>query len=554
MLQTHGLGEIPPQTKAIAKAAFPKGSLVMILRDELGVVYADEQFRDLFPERGQPAESPARLALVIILQFVEGLTDRQAADAVRGRLDWKYALGLELTDPGFDYSILSEFRTRLIAGAAEERLLSALVTVFKERGLLKAGGRQRTDSTHVLAAIRQLNRYELVGECMRNTLNQLAQIAPEWLLGVASIGWHERYGRRFDSFHLPNSREKRQALAQQIGADGYWLMAHTFALDAPASVRSLPCIEVLRQIWVQQYCMAATGSEIRLCMRDSGDLPPAEKRIHSPYDVDARYARHNDIEWVGYRTHLTETCDVDTPIHLITQVETVLAPIQDVQVTETIHADLTQQDLKPKEHFVDAAYVSANLLAKATHEDGIELIGPVTKLQDVSWQAKERTGYDLSRFNIDWNAKVAICPQDQSSIKWVDNCKDSTGNAVIHVTFATATCATCSARSACTRSQHGGRTMQLRPQEQHETLQKARAEQITSDFKSRYRSRLGIEGTISQAVRAFELRETRYLGLAKTHLQAVALAAAIDLCRFWDYLHVTGLGQVKISPFAALTA
>jgi transposase len=504
----------------------------MALRDELGVVYTDEQFRDLFPERGQPAESPARLALVIVLQYVKGLTDRQAADAVRGRIDWKYALGLELTDPGFDYSILSEFRARLIAGAAEERLLTTLLTVLKERGRLKAGGRQRTDSTHVLAAIRQLNRYELVGECLRNALNQLAQTAPEWLLGVVSVGWHERYGRRFDSFHLPDSREIRQALAQQIGADGYWLMAHAFALDAPASVRSMSCIEILRQIWVQ----------------------PAEKRIRSPDDVDARYARHNDIEWVGYRTHLTETCDIDAPIHLITQVETVLAPVQDVEVSEIMHADLAQKDLKPKEHFVDAAYVSANLLAKATHEEGIELIGPVTKLQDVSWQTREQTGYDLSRFNINWEAKVVTCPQDRSSVKWVENCKDSTGNAVIHVTFAAVTCSTCSARSACTRSQHGGRTMPLRPQEQHEALQQVRAEQTTSAFKRRYRSQLGIEGTISQAVRAFELRETRYLGLAKTHLQAVAEATAIDLCRFWDYLRGTGLGQVKTSPFAALTA
>jgi transposase len=554
MLQTHGLREIPPQTRAVAKAAFPKGSLVMALRDELGTVYNDEQFHDLFPERGRPAESPARLALVIVLQYIEGLTDRQAADAVRGRLDWKYALGLELTDPGFDYSILSEFRARLVAGAAEERLLSTLVSILKARGLLKAGGCQRTDSTHVLAAIRQLNRYELVGECLRHALNQLAQIAPEWLLAVIPVDWHERYGRRFDSFHLPDSRQKRQALAQQIGADGYWLMAHAFALNAPALVRSLSCIEVLRQIWVQQYYLDTSESAIRVCMRNGDDLPPAEKRILSPYDVDARYARHDDIEWVGYRTHLTETCDVDAPIHLITQVETVLAPVQDVEVTEIIHADLAQQDLKPKQHFVDAAYVSANLLAKAKQEDGIELIGPVTKLQDVSWQAREQTGYDLSRFNIDWEAKVVTCPQDQSSVKWIDNCKDSTGNAVIHVTFAAATCATCSARSACTRSQHGGRSMQLRPQEQHEALQQARAEQTTSAFKRKYRSRLGIEGTISQAVRAFELRETRYIGLAKTHLQAVALAAAIDLCRFWDYLSDTGLGQVKTSPFAALTA
>jgi transposase len=552
MLQAHGLREIPAETKKVAQAAFPNGSLVMAMRDELGTVYTDEQFQDLFPERGQPAESPSLLAFVLVLQFAEGLTDRQAADAVRGRIDWKYALGLDLTDPGFDFSILSEFRARLLDGAAEERLLTLLLKLFQERGLLKAGGRQRTDSTHVLAAIRQLNRLELVGETMRSALNQLAHIAPDWLRNLAAAEWYERYGRRFDSFHLPDTREKRHALVQQIGEDGYQLMTHAFAPDAPAPVRTAESLEVLRQIWLQQFYLDASNSQPGPHLRDPQDLPPAEKRIRSPYDLDARYARHNEHEWVGYRTHLTETCDAEAPVHLITQVETVLAPVQDVEVTETIHAHLADHGLTPKEHYVDAAYLSANLLAQASRLDAIEMIGPVTKLQDVSWQAREKTGYDISQFQIDWDAKRVVCPQGQSSFKWVENVKDRTGNLAIHVAFPAATCQTCSARTLCTRSKQAGRNMQLRPRAQHEALQHARAEQQSDTFGPKYRPRLGIEGTISQAVRAFELRETRYMGLAKTHLQAIALVVAINLFRFYDYLCGTGLVHTRTPPLVAL--
>jgi transposase len=552
MLETRSLREIPAETKKVAQAAFPNGNLVMKMRDELGRLYADEQFQDLFPERGQPAESPALLAFVVVLQFAEGLTDRQAADAVRARIDWKYALGLDLTDPGFHYSILSEFRARLVAEGAEARLLNLLLERFKQRSLLKAGGRQRTDSTHVLAAIRQLNRLELVGETMRWALNDLAQVAPDWLRGLAAEDWFERYGRRFDSFHLPNTRDKRHALAQQIGRDGYQLMTRAFAPEVPEAVRGAPALEILRRIWVQQFYLDASDPEPKLRMREPKDLPAAEQRIRSPYDLDARYARHNEFEWVGYRTHLTETCDPEAPLHLITQVETVLAPVQDVEVSATIQADLTAQGLKPKEHYVDAAYLSANLLVQAKREDGIEMIGPITKLQDVSWQAKAKTGYDLSHFQIEWEAQRVVCPQGQASTKWIENVKDRTGNAVIHVVFPTAICQACSARALCTRSQSAGRHMQLRPQAQHEALQQARAEQATEGFAEKYRPRLGIEGTISQAVRAFELRKTRYLGLAKTHLQGVALAAGINLHRFYDYLCGTGLGQVKPSPFVTL--
>jgi len=146
-LHPHPIDPIPDETTRVARAAFLKGNAYMRMRNELGVFYHDEAFAALFPARGQPAESPWRLALILVMQFAEGLSDRQTALAVRSRIDWKYALSLELTDPGFDYSILSEFRDRLIAGNAEQVLLERMLACFKEQGLLTARGRQRTDSS-----------------------------------------------------------------------------------------------------------------------------------------------------------------------------------------------------------------------------------------------------------------------------------------------------------------------------------------------------------------------------------------------------------------------
>jgi transposase len=278
-------------------------------------------------------------------------------------------------------------------------------------------------------------------------------------------------------------------------------------------------------------------------VREPGNLPPAERCICSPYDLNARYARHNAQVWVGYRTHLTESCDADAQMHVITQVETVLAPTQDVEVVTTIHADLAAQGLKPQQHYVDAAYLSAELLVSTAQQEAIELIGPVTKLQNVSWQAKEQTGYDTAQFQIDWDAKQATCPQGQTSVKWYDNVPDRHGNAAIQINFAAAACQACTARPACTHRAKGGRTIRVRPQVQYEALRHARSEQTTEALAQKYRPRLGIEGTISQAVRAFELRATRYCSLAKTHVQSVALAAAINVCRFADYLAAPGLSR-----------
>ncbi|MEM8505629.1 MAG: transposase [Cyanobacteria bacterium P01_D01_bin.1] len=173
------IGSVPEQTALVAKAAFSKGNPYLTLRDELGSVFEDSDFEELFATVGQQSLQPWRTALVTILQFRENLSDRQAADAVRSRIDWKYLLGLELTDEGFSHSVLSEFRKRLIDNGQEQLLLDKLLLRCKERGLLKKRGQQRTDATRVLASIRKLNRLELVGETMRAALNELATVAPD---------------------------------------------------------------------------------------------------------------------------------------------------------------------------------------------------------------------------------------------------------------------------------------------------------------------------------------------------------------------------------------
>ena len=215
---------IPEETVRVAHAAFPKGTMCMQMRDTLGLLYENDQFAALFSSTGQPADAPARLALVLVLQFAEGLSDRQAADAVRGRIDWKYALALELTDPGFEASVLSEFRTRLMQGGAEHLLLEPLLRLLEAHDLLKARGTQRTDSPHLLAAMRTLNRLELVGETMRYALNRLAVAAPAWLQAHLHPAWDERYGHRVENYRLPKTDAERQQFAAIIGADGFTLL------------------------------------------------------------------------------------------------------------------------------------------------------------------------------------------------------------------------------------------------------------------------------------------------------------------------------------------
>ena len=544
-LQPHVVYLIPEETARVARAAFPKGNVYMRMRDTLGMVYDDQTFAALFPPQGQPAESPFRLALTTVFQFAENLSDRQTADAVRGRLDWKYALGLELTDPGFDASVLSEFRARLIAGGAEHLLLDTMLTLFREQGLLKVRGKQRTDSTHVLAAIRRLNRLECIGTTLRHALNTLAVVASEWLRAQVTAEWYERYSPRFEAYRLPKSESEREALAAQVGTDGFQLLRAIYAPTAPAWLREVPAVEILRQVWLQQF-YAPTE---RVQWRAAEDLPPASLLINSPFDPEARYSKKREISWVGYKVHLTESCDADLP-HLLTHVATTVAPTHDGTMTATIHADLAAADRLPQEHLVDEGYMDATVLVESQQAYGVDLVGPVAR--DGSWQAADSGGYDATHFQLDWDRQQAQCPQGKTSREWKATV-DTHGNPCLQIAFDRRDCGPCPVRACCTRSKAAGRTLRIRPsQAQFEALQAGRARQQTPEFKVRYRTRAGVEGTIAQGVERSGLRRSRYRGQAKTHLQNVITAAALNLVRVGAWLAEIPHAKTRPSQFARL--
>lgn len=546
-LQIEEEYKVPAETVRVAQAIYPEGNLYMRLYDTFGTLFVDQDFVSLYAADGQPAFSPVRLALVSILQYMEGLTDRQAADAVRTRIDWKYLLCLELTDRGFHHSILSEFRRRLLAGSLEQMILDKLLSHCREQGLLKVRGQQRTDSTHVLGAIRATTRLESVGETLRAGLNALAIAAPAWMRLHSHPDWVKRYGPRIEEYRLPTSKAERRTYAETVGADGLQLLNAIYASDDAPWLRQIPAVETLRQVWVQNFTWTGEG---RLRWRSENEIPPASRYISSPYDSAARYSRKGTTSWTGYKVHLTETCDADAP-HLIMHVETTPAPIADDAVTPLVHKALQDKDLLPATHIVDTGYVDAKLLVDSQTDYGVDLVGPTR--HDYHWQAQQGQGFAAHDFHIDWPHQQATCPGGHTSRSW-SSAVDKWSNEVIKIKFASRDCRPCPLRSQCTRAKAARRTLTIRPQAQHLALQTARARETTADFKQLYAHRAGIEGTISQGVRAFNMRRTRYRGLAKTHLQHILTATAINVSRMLRWLEGEPFAQTRQSAFVRLCA
>ena len=542
-LQPEALGAIPEDTARTARKAFPQGNIYLRLRDEFGTIYHDEDFAHLFSKTGQPALSPWRLALVTIIQFRENLTDRQASDAVRARIDLKYLLGLELTDPGFDYSVLSEFRQRLLSGQAEQLLLDKVLSIFKDKGWLKARGKQRTDSTHVLASVRVLNRLELVAETLRAALNELATEAPDWVRGVAQTEWFKRYSRRFEEYRLPKGAKAKDALAFLIAEDGFTLMAALDAKNTPEGLADLPSVTTLRLAWSRHFAL----EEGKPRWQTAKEMFESEGRLESPFDPEARFSQKAGVQWVGYKLHLTETCD-DDDVHLISDVRTTPSVTQDVACTDAIQDSLVSKGIPPAEHFLDAGYVDAELLC-SSKDKGMTLVGPPRK--DKSWQHRTPGGYDHSKFAIDWDNQQVTCPHGKQSRSWKPRA-NRLGHPCITVYVRQEDCSACPSKMLCTKGKARG--LQFHPRERHQALQAAREFLETDSGRVAYSRRAGIEGTLSQGIRSFGLRKSRYRGLAKTSLQHVATAAAVNLSRAFDWLEEVPRAKTRTSRLAALAA
>src|SRR5450631_1489609 len=449
--------------------------LAVAIRDRLGQWLADEDFAAAFGVRGKPGWSPSRLALVTVLQRAEKLTDRLAAEAVRTRIDWKYLLGLAVDDPGFDHTVLSEFRAKVAQAGLEQVTLDALLARLAADGLVKAGGKQRTDSTHVVAAVAALNRLELAGESVRAAVEALATAHPDWLAQRICVSdWTARYGTPMTASRPPASQARQAELAITYARDGYALLEAVHDKTAPTWLRELPAVDVLRQVLLQNYTrtITADGREVikRRQKEPEGDgLPPGHTRIASPYDTAARWGVKRDTFWLGYKLHVSETCD-DQPRcgcpgvdpgeggtgrgghdkdcaapafpNLITHVATTDATVTDNQMTPVIDDALAGKALAPGRHYLDSGYLSAALVVSEAARQGIALIGPL--LADTSAQSRAGNGYARADFAVDYDATTVTCPQGSTSASWTPCTQNGKDAIVVH--FSCADCGPCPAR------------------------------------------------------------------------------------------------------------
>ena len=576
-MQSAPWPEPDPQVAAAIEAMYgarktPRPLAVQI-RDRLGQWLDDEAFAAAFGTRGKPGWSPSRLALVTVLQRAEKLTDRQAADAVRMRLDWKYLLGLPAGDPGFDHSVLPEFRGKVAGAGLEQVVLDALLECLAADGLVKAGGRQRTDSTHVIAAVAALNRLELAGESVRAALEALTAAHPDWLAQRICVpDFARRYGTPITSWWPPASQAKRDELAIAYARDGYALLEAVCGSTAPGWLREIPAIEVLRRVLVQNYTrtITADGREVikRREKEPEGDgLPPGHIRIASPYDTDARWGVKREEFWLGCKLHVTETCEDAPPCdcgpagdrghgkgcahlvfpNLITNVATTDATVTDNQMTGAIHDDLAGKNLAPARHYLDSGYLSAAVVVPALTTWGIALIGPL--LADTSAQARAGHGYARADFTVDYDTKTVTCPQGKTSSSW--NPCTQRGKDAIVACFSVGDCGPCPARPQCTTSGKKRRQLTILPRDLADAQAAGRAAGTTTGFRADYARRAGVEGTMHQAA-SHGARRACYRGLPKTRLDHVYMATALNLLRLEAFWNGTPLDRQRTSHLARL--
>lgn len=504
---------IPPETKALVGAMLDEDTVYRFVGDVLFEQFHDEDFADLYPKDGQPALSPVLLSFVTIFQALEDLSDRKTVYGLRFRFDWKYALHLPPEYKGFDHTVLSEFRQRLLKYGAESRIFNAIFAQLKQLGFYKQRGIQRTDSLSIYTHHRRLKRIELYVETMRTVIKELLHRAPDWTRATLPTDWEERYAKRCKAERL--SDDERASLSVTVGDDGQWLLDRLQQEDA-TDLRELRAVSTLRDVWAVHY-ERGLDSHLRWTERPTSG---GTETVETPHDPDAHWATKRGQDWVGYKLQVTETDDPDGP-HLITDIAITPAAASDMRALDAIRDRQAEQKTLPGQRFVDSGYVSGENI-KDGRTVGEDLIGPIRTT--VTPQSKLPDGFSHADFLIDFEAKLVTCPNGQTAPI------ERSGVQGTQATFRATICADCPLRARCCTGKKEGRTLRFGPH--YQETQAARKRQLTDDFKQRYRAhRGGVEGCLSALVRGQGMRTTRYDGQTKNHLRALFVGAAVNLAR-----------------------
>lgn len=543
MIPRKKLGPVPPETAMAARSCFKRRPNIYVqFADTFGELFDFSDFSEAYSQRGQSAAHPVRLLLLLMVAYLEGLSDRQVAEALTCRIDLKYLLALPLDHPGYDFSVLSEMRRRLLEGNLEALLLEKILQFAEERGLLSSS-RQRTDSTTILAAARRLSRLELVIETLTHTLDVLSSVSPKLVSSVAR-GFEQlrAYEVSGFQFRLPKKETEQVKLAESVGRDGMRLLNAIDQSPQAEFLNEVDAVKTLRIVWTQQFSDPSDSDSLRYKKQD--ELAPSAEQIGSPYDLDARFTSKRNETKFGFSVHVTETCEPGAP-RLITNILTTPATTSDSKSIEKIQMDLRAAGRQPVEHFVDAGYTKASLMLRALEQHGIEVVGPIRGGN--SWQSQIDTGLDSSNFSIDWDTQSVTCPNGKTSVSWRPRKRGS-----VNVRFSASDCLQCPFQTECTKSANG-RTLELQPQSLRAFITSQRNYQQTEEFQKRYASRAGVEGTVRQ-VKAPDAGRARYMGLEKTDLQFKLLAAGLNAVRILKHLCSIPLAATRKRAFARLMA
>lgn len=509
-LHPRDLTSMPEDSAALADSVLGPTNPYRVLGDQLADLFTDVQFAALYLPHGRAAVSPSLLALVTIFQFLENVPDRQAAELVRVRLDWKYALHLSVADPGFDFSCLSYFRRRLLRHEQEKALFETVLQRLQAMGLVRKRGKQRTDSIAVLGAVKELSSLETVSETLRLAIRALGQAAPGWVAQTMPAAYREAYERSQPDYQL--SETERAAARLAVGVAGYWLLDHLHEAGLPEVIERLDAIQTLRTVWAQRF--VRVEGQVQVCM----ETVDSTERLVTPHDPGVRAGQKRGKRWHGEKAHVTETAEEGQP-NFITNVTTGNASGGDAEALAPIREQLAADDLLPAEQYVDSGYVSGKQLAESEAE-GIALLGP--PLADTS-----PNGFKIADFTVDWEAQTATCPAGQTSVKWRKK-TERDGSQAVQIQFASRTCASCPLRAQCTTGTTG-RSVHIN--EHHALVVARRAEAQTQTFRRKLWARSAIEATLSELVRAHGFRRHRYRGDRKRHAENCTKAAACNLKR-----------------------
>jgi transposase len=522
-LRIRELSEMPADTAELGRKLLKEDDPYRVIGDQLSDIVRDEDFATMYAETGRDAVWPSLLAMVTLFQFQENIPDREAAEMVVKRLDWKYALHLPLDYAGFHFTDSHNFRERLMENEREALVFDKLLSKVRTLGFLKKRGKQRTDSTHVIGVVRKLSRLELVTETLRVTLRAIKGTDESWYRRVLPAAFCEVYVETRRDYRL--SQAEREAALRKAGEDGFWLLEH-IDRHSPAAVRELDEVQTMRTIWEQQY----ERVEGRTVAREKMEVN-AKDLIVSPHEPEVRAAQKRGQKWLGTRVHLTETAytaeELEGEPNFITDVTTDVAPAGDNEALSEIRQNLEGRDLKPQEQTVDAGYISGQSIADS-RADGVELIGPARPDPSPS-------GFQLADFQIDLEQQQATCPAGCHPVRWSQT-QGVDGRQITRIYFGEQ-CTTCPffGESQCTQSSRG-RTLTVT--EYYPELAARREEEKTPEFWQKMKRRPPVEGTISEFVRRHGGRRSRHRGLEKTHLQNLFKGAAINLKRLIQALKV----------------